>query len=162
MDSTFLVSLAHLEGVHLVQLVDDLADLIGADRDLDDPAVARLTPSPYPDDADAAKDFATSTRDEILDRRHHDAQTVGEALREFRTDTESLPEGTALATREIVIDSADVDAWMRTLTSLRLIIATRLGITSDDDHDPDDARYGIYDWLGYRLELLIQAADEGG
>ncbi len=38
-------------------------------------------------------------------------------------------------------------------------IAERLGIESDDDHDPDDARFGVYDWLGYRLELVIEAAD---
>ncbi len=40
----------------------------------------------------------------------------------------------------------------------RLVLATRLGIRSDDDHDPADPRFGVYDWLGYRLDGLVQAA----
>ena len=35
----------------------------------------------------------------------------------------------------------------------------RLGITTDEQ-TATDGRHDVYDWLGYRLELLIQAADE--
>ena len=59
-----------------------------------------------------------------------------------------------------MIATADVDAWLRTLTAIRLVVATRLGITSDDEQSGDDGRHDVYDWLGYRLELLIEAADE--
>lgn len=157
--STIVISLAHLEGVHLAQLVDDFTELVGADRDVQDPAIARLTPTPYPEDVEAADSFAASTREDLLDRRLLDAQTVRNALSGFRTDGE-LTEDEALAPHDVVMRAGDVDAWMRTLTALRLVIAIRLGITSDDHHDPEDDRYGIYDWLGYRLETVIQAADE--
>ena len=60
-----------------------------------------------------------------------------------------------------MIPGEAIDAWLRTLTALRLVIANRLGIESDDDtHDPEDPRYGVYDWLGYRLDGLVRAADE--
>ena len=28
------------------------------------------------------------------------------------------------------------------------------------DYDPDDPRYGVYEWLGYRLEGLLQVLDD--
>ncbi|MHC9045781.1 DUF2017 family protein [Microbacterium saperdae] len=157
--TTLVIPLAYLEGVHLAQLVEDFAELVGADRDVQDPAIVRLTPSPYPEDREASDSFAASTREDLLDRRLLDAQTVRNALGAFRADGD-LSEEEALAAHDVVIRDTDVDAWMRTLTALRLVIATRLGIVSDDDHDAEDDRYGIYDWLGYRLETVIQAADE--
>jgi hypothetical protein len=42
------------------------------------------------------------------------------------------------------------------------VLATRLGIVDEDALDEDDPRRGVYDWLGYRLEGLIQSADELG
>jgi hypothetical protein len=157
--TTIVIPLAYLEGIHLAQLVNDFIDIVGADRDVQDPAIARLTPSPYPEDPEAADSFAASTREDLLDRRLLDAQTVHNSLSAFRSD-DDLSEHEALATHDVIIRLPDVDAWMRTLTALRLVIANRLGITSDDDHDPEDDRYGIYDWLGYRLETVVQAADE--
>lgn len=152
------VSIAVLEGVHLARLVDDFRDLLAA-RETDDSAVRRLTPSAYPDDQDAARAFAESTRDDLLDRRLADAVTVRTALASFDVDVEPLSEDEALAPRDLIIAEGDLDAWLRTLTAIRLVIADRLGITEDDQTD-EDGRGGIYDWLGYRLELLIQAADD--
>lgn len=150
-------SLALLEGVHLARLVDGFRELI-SDRDPEDPAVRRLTPSAYPDDLDAAKSFAESTRDDLLDRRLAEASKVRKALEPFDVDVESLSEEEALAPRDLVILDEDLDAWLRTITAIRLVIADRLGITSEDQ-SADDGRTDIYDWLGYRLEMLIQAAD---
>ena len=55
--------------------------------------------------------------------------------------------------------AADVSALLRTLSAIRLVLATRLGIQADDDHDASEPRFGIYDWRGYRLDSLISAID---
>ena len=57
---------------------------------------------------------------------------------------------------DIRLDPDEVQAWLRTLAAIRLVLATRLGIEGADDHDEDDPRFGIYDWLGYRLDGLVQ------
>ena len=52
------------------------------------------------------------------------------------------------------------DALLRTLAAIRLVLASRLGVDDEDTHDNDDPRFGIYDWLGYRLDALLTALDE--
>lgn len=148
-----------IEEFHLAKLVDDLLELVDGSRDVVDPAVARLTPNPYPDDPSAAAGFADTTRDDLLDRRLADARRARASLGDFRTGVESLTEEDALTAREILLSPEDLDAWLRTLTAIRLVVATRLGITSDEQTG-EDGRHDVYEWLGYRLELLIQAADE--
>lgn len=148
-----------IEEFHLAQLVDDFVELVEGSRDVGDPAIARLTPSPYPADPEAAREYADTTRDDLLDRRLADAHRVRSALGEFREGVDALAEEEALLTREVSIPIETLDAWLRTLTAIRLVIATRLGITSDD-RTTTDGRHDVYDWLGYRLELLIQAGDE--
>lgn len=151
-------SLALLEGFHLARLVDEFRELL-EQRDPSDPAMQRLTPSAYPDDADAARSFADSTRGDLLDRRESEATLVRAALAPFAMDIDSLSEDEALAPLDLAIHEDELDAWLRTLTAIRLVIADRLGITSEDQ-STDDGRTDVYDWLGYRLEVLIQAADE--
>lgn len=155
------MSLAVVEGIHLAGLVDEFADILTTYDETPDPGLARLTPDPYPDDRDASREFSTATRDDILDRRRADGAVVRAGLEPFLTTAaEDLAEDDALAPRDVVIAAAEVDAWLRTLTALRLVIATRLNITADDDeHDLEDPRFGVYDWLGFRLDGLIALAD---
>lgn len=159
-ESAVHIQLMRVEGAQLAQLVTDLRDLVGSERDLADPAVARLAPNPYPGDDAAAQAFSDATRDELLDRRSHDAEVVRIALADLHGDVSALSGEDALALHDLAIPVTDVDAWLRTLTALRLVIADRLGILEEDSPEPDDDRGGVYDWLGYRLEILIQAADE--
>lgn len=159
-DATVRMRMARVEGAQLAHLVDDFRELVGADRDVEDPAIARLVPDPYPEDDEASLAFRDATRDDLLDRRALDADIMRTALAGMRGDIGHMTQSEAFTEHDIDIPLSDVDAWMRTLTALRLVIAERLGIQSDDDHDPEDARYGVYDWLGYRLELTIEAADQ--
>lgn len=156
----FLVRFALLEGVHLAQLVDEFCELIEGSRDASDPAVERLTPDVYPDDAEASRSFAESTRGELLDRRLADAAVVRSALEPFDSEDDSLNDDDVLVPRDVLIPATELDSWLRTLTALRLVIASRLDIADDDGRDPDDPRLGVYDWLGFRLEGLIRSADE--
>ncbi|MEV7609116.1 DUF2017 family protein [Microbacterium sp. NPDC089320] len=159
-DATVRMRMARVEGAQLAHLVDDFRELVGADRDVEDPAIVRLVPDPYPEDDEASRAFRDATRDDLLDRRALDADIMRTALAGMRGDIGDMTQSEAFTEHDIDIPLSDVDAWMRTLTALRLVIAERLGIQSDDDHDPEDARYGVYDWLGYRLELTIEAADQ--
>ncbi|PQZ61121.1 MULTISPECIES: DUF2017 family protein [unclassified Microbacterium] len=154
-----VIPITVIEGLHLAQLVDDFIELIDTSRGSADPAIDRLTPTPYPDDPDSAADFADSTREDLLDRRLIEARRVRAALGEVGGRADALDEADPLAARELVVPTDEIDFWLRTLTAIRLVIATRLGITSDEQAG-EDGRHDVYDWLGYRLELLIQAADE--
>ncbi|MFS0893629.1 DUF2017 family protein [Microbacterium sp. 179-I 3D3 NHS] len=153
-----VLPLALIEGCQLVRLVDEFREFLG-DADADDSALRRLTPNAYPDDPHAASTFSESTREDLLDRRMNDAVTVRRDLAPFDVDLERLTEAEAVQERRLVVDADDLDAWLRTLTAVRLVIADRLGITAEED-GADDGRHDVYDWLGYRLEILIQAADE--
>ena len=58
-----------------------------------------------------------------------------------------------------------MQAWLRSLTDVRLSLAVRLGIETDEDamllHQSDDeatlAMAELYDWLGYVQETLVTA-----
>lgn len=154
------IRMARVEAAQLAQLVDDFRELVGSDRDVTDPAIGRLAPDAYPEDEVASQAFRDATRDDLLDRRALDADVVRTGLAGLRGEIDSMSQDEAFAEHDVAIAPSDVDAWLRTLTALRLVIAERLGVENDEDHDPEDARFGVYDWLGYRLELTIEAADE--
>ncbi|WP_372466868.1 DUF2017 family protein [Microbacterium maritypicum] len=158
-DDIIVMPITVIEEFHLSRLVEDFIELVSESRGTDDPAIDRLTPNPYPEDSDAAAEFADATRDDLLDRRLADARRVRAALDEYPTGIDSLTEEDALEVRETLIAFESLEAWLRTLTAIRLVIATRLGITSDVQPG-EDGRHDVYEWVGYRLELIIQAADE--
>jgi len=39
------------------------------------------------------------------------------------------------------------------------VLADRLGVTDEEQRGDGDARFGVYEWIGYRLEMLVQALD---
>lgn len=157
---TISTPITAVEELHLARLVDDFLELIDTSRDVGDPAVERLTPSPYPGDQGSTAAFAEATRNDLLDRRAADARRMRASLGDFDEDPTALGDA-ALESRDLAISLDELDPWLRTLTAIRLVIATRLGITGDDDSG-EDGRHQVYDWVGYRLELLIQAADDAG
>lgn len=155
-----LLPLAWIEGQHLLGLVDEFIGLVDESQSDERTHAARLTPTPYPDDTWAAAEFEERTREDLLDRRMHDARVVRGELADFDRAVDPAGEE-ALLPHDVVIHEANLDAWLRTLTAMRLVMASRLGIDADDHRDDgDDPRYGVYDWLGYRLDGLVQAADE--
>ncbi len=159
-DRVTLLPLARVEGAHLAGLVDEFREVIAASAFTDDAAIDRLAPEVYPEDAEASAAFAESTRAELLDRRAQDAAIVRANLETF---TAALTDGDdPLAPLDVVIPDAELPAWLRTLTALRLVIASRLGISDESDDSErraQDPRFAVYDWLGFRLEGLVEAAD---
>ncbi|WP_448238058.1 DUF2017 family protein [Microbacterium paulum] len=160
-----LLEMSMLEAAHLTDLVDQFADLIAATVDddaIDDEAVARLVPDAYRDDAAASDEFRRLTQGDLLDRRRDDAALVLSTLRRdgVRLRPGDVADADAHSAFVVELDDLSVSAWLRTLTSVRLVMATRLGIVDDDDERPDDPRFGVYDWLGFRLEGLLQALED--
>lgn len=168
-DRLTILTLARMEADSLTDLVDQFLGLVvdatperegASDQRLaatDDPAVRRLLPAAYPDDATADRELRETTDAELLDRRADDARTVLAGLA-LVTDEDDQP-GDAVV--DVPLDEAAGWAWMRTLTAIRLVIAARLGIEADDDGDhDDDPRFAVYDWLGYRLDGLVTALSD--
>ncbi|MCR2818889.1 DUF2017 domain-containing protein [Microbacterium sp. zg.Y1090] len=155
------LELTMIEGAHLADLVSQLLELLddgfAHSGDLDDPALARLVPDAYRDDPDAAREFRELTASDLLGRRRDDARAVLQHLSSAGVplDTDGVSPGALTDTVGLPLSADGVRAWLRILNALRLVLASRLGIDVVDDHDADDPRYAIYDWLGYRLDVLV-------
>lgn len=67
----------------------------------------------------------------------------------------------SLEAKVVRLDDAGVQSWLRTLTDLRLTIAARLQIETDDDiGSGDQVMLSVYDWLGYLQGTLVEVIDE--
>jgi hypothetical protein len=120
----------------------------------DDPAMLRLLPDAYRDDAAAAAEFRRFTADGLAERKAANARAVVASI-----GTEST---TATTVR---LDEPAVQAWLRVLTDIRLVLATRLGIEHDGDRGYADSDAAIllsdiYDWLGIVQSSILDALTE--
>ncbi len=122
----------------------------------EDPVVRRLFPDAYPHDAAASADFRRFTEHDLKTKKITDAQLVLDRLL-----------ATEQGVHEVRIPAEEVEPWLRTLTSLRIAVATRLGITDAEaadelsqlpEEDPRAFMASIYDWLGFAQETLITSA----
>jgi hypothetical protein len=122
---------------------------------LEDPVLKRLFPDAYPGDPGAAADFRRFTERNLKATKVAEARVV---LNRLAT--------TELGARDLKIPSEEVESWLRTLTNVRLAVATRLGIKdaagADElaalpDADPRSFMVSVYDWLGFAQETLIAA-----
>lgn len=148
------IELSHLIAVttQFLELVDETDPTASAD-----PAVERLVPDAYPDDPHASGEFRRMTAGDLLSRRAADAGVVLATLAQHGPvpDVPDLDEQSALRAIAITLDAHEASAWLRTLTAVRLVLASRLGIEDEDDDPGDDPRSLLYDWLGQRLEGLV-------
>lgn len=127
----------------------DFAGIGGGDAASADPAIARLLPDAYRDDAEASREFRRLTENSLAARKVSNAQVLVGAL---------------ASSGEIELRTEAQQAWLRALTDIRLIIASRLGIENDGDDgrgetDADLMLHDIYDWLGMVQGSLIGALD---
>ena len=178
--AVFEAAEAHLLVNLLGQLVELLRDRNGEDESApdplfaqlgmggshvppDDPVLQRLLPDGYTDDLDASGDFRRYTERALSETKVANARTVIASLVEGGLDPADVETNDAKV--EVELDAAAVQAWLRSLTDIRLLVAVRLGIESDEDlvavADSDDETVvvmsDIYDWLGYVQETLVQS-----
>ena len=116
-----------------------------------DPALLRLLPDAYPDDAEASAEFRRFTADDLASRKASNARRIVADL--------ATAAGASSATT-VKVDAQAAQAWLRSLTDIRLTIATRLGIETDDDlGSGDPALRDLYDWLGFVQGSLVDCLD---
>lgn len=159
-----VVDLTAVEAAHLHAITQQFLQMVeDPTAPSEDPAVARLVPDAYPDDARASGDFRRLTSRDLLGRRAQDARTVLDTLAQHGPvpAVEDLDESAALQVRSVTLDTDESAAWLRTLTAVRLVMASRLGIESEEDDPGDDPRAVLYNWLGSRLDGLVAALDAG-
>jgi len=119
-----------------------------------DPALLRLLPDAYPDDAEATEEFRRYTDATLRDGMHADLLAVRESLLVIGENGHAS------------LDDDVAQAWLRVLNRVRLVLAVRLGIENASDHDDlavidaDDPRTGpflLFEWAGYLLSDLLAA-----
>ena len=91
--------------------------------------LARLFPTAYPDDDEAAGEFRRFTESTLRDGKADAAATVIDTLEEAGLPPE--PEDGLFI--DVELDPAAAMTWMRSFTDMRLAIATRLGVEEGDE-----------------------------
>lgn len=146
---------------------DPLADLVGmAGTDPgrtvhppDDPAVARLLPDGSADDKEVAQEFRRLTEHGLRVRKRSNLALAAAAL-ERQDDP-------------VTLSPQEAGALLKGLTDVRLVLAERLGLRTDEDaallheavrtaEDPEQpwvAHAALYDVLTWWQEALVEALD---
>ena len=133
------VELGDAERHLLAQMLGQLRELLGTDSD----AMARLFPPAYGDDEERNEGYAV---------------LAGSELREGRLGALGAVEDTLDAE---VLTEEQLDAWMRTINAVRLVLGTLLEVGEDDPtpapDDPHAAMYATYEFFGFLLDQIVLA-----
>ena len=130
------------------ELLGALAADLGARLadDADAPDFERLFPPAYAEDQEDEREYRELMHEELRDDKQ-------EAVRVF---TESL--GRDALTGE------ELDAWLRVLNDLRLVLGTRLDVSETtfarglDPRDPDAPELALYSYLSWLQEQAVEVA----
>ena len=142
--------------------LENMLDFSGPTTAPDDPVLARLFPTAYPEDEEAAGEFRRFTEGTLRDSKAQAAGQVIETLEEAGLPAVLGDDGLVV---DVELDQAAALTWMRSFTDIRLALATRLGVEEGDeddwlalpDEDPRAHVYDIYQWVGYLQETLVEA-----
>lgn len=122
-----------------------------------DPVVLRLFPDAYRDDDDAAGEFRRFTERGLREQKAGAAAAVLASLATVHAEYGDKV--------KVQLEGEQAEAWLRTLTDLRLALGTRLGVEEgDEEHwaalpedDPRRQVHDVYQWLGFVQETLVRA-----
>ena len=142
--------------------LEALLDFTGPTTAPDDPVLARLFPTAYPEDEEAAGEFRRFTETELRGGKADNAAAVIDTLEDAGLPTQL--EGEALVI-DVELAHGGAVRWLKSMTDMRLALASRLDITEGDDDywdslaedDPRVHVHDIYDWLGFLQESLVRA-----
>lgn len=139
-----------------------LMDFSGPTTAPEDPVLARLFPTAYVEDEEAAAEFRRFTEGTLREGKARAAGTIIDTLEEAGLPDELDEDGLTI---DVEMDEATAQTWMRSFTDIRLALATRLGVEDGDeeywyslpDDDPRAQAHDIYEWVGWLQETLIGA-----
>ena len=143
-----------------------LMDFSGPTAPPEDPVLARLFPSAYADDDEAASEFRRFTEGGLRDGKAQAASTVIDTLEEAGLPPLLEEDGLMI---DVELDEPEAMTWLRSFNDVRLALATRLGVQDDDedywwslpDEDPRAQAHDIYQWVGGLQETLVDALSRG-
>jgi Domain of unknown function (DUF2017) len=122
-----------------------------------DPAVARLLPDASHDDPEVAESFRRLTQDDLRERKRGALAVAAAALRR---------------PAPVVLSDGEAQALLKGLTDVRLVLAERLGLRTDEDAEflhaavaagagdgdnPWAQTAGLYDVVTFLQEELVHA-----
>jgi hypothetical protein len=116
---------------------------------IDDPALERLFPPAYTDDAQAQAEYHRLVHDDLVESKRTSLQVLEETI-----DAERLTE-------------EQVTAWLGAVNDLRLVLGSTLQVTEDmeeEDLPPDHPRaagLGLYHYLSLLEEHIVEALSSG-
>ena len=130
----------------LADLIDQLRELVLSTSPAGevDPALRRLYPTAYADDAQHEAEYQRLMRDQLLERRLSHLDVVENTLNDQELNQESL------------------SSWIMSINDLRLVLGTHLDVSEDEeplfleDDDPKHHQSAIYHYLSHLLGELIE------
>jgi len=133
-------------------LLEQLRDVLMNDSSSD--IARRLFPAAYHQDEQHEQEYQRLMRDELLSSR-----------------LSSLSLATSLLEREatagkVELTADELDALMRSINSLRLVLGTLLDVDEDEfdahleEGDPAYGQYQLYSYLGWLLDWIVTAQTE--
>ena len=139
-----------------------MMDFTGPTSEPEDPVLARLFPTAYPEDEEAAAEFRRFTEGTLRDGKAAGASSIIDALEDAGLPPELTEDGLMI---DVELEPPAAETWLRSFTDLRLALATRLEVEEGDeerwqslpDDDPRAQAHDIYEWVGYLQETLVGA-----
>lgn len=119
-------------------LLAELRALLG---DGEAPELRRLFPPAYDEDDEREPEYRSLMRGELVSGRLADARAV---------------ERTVAAS---TLDDDELEAWLRTLNDLRLVLGTRLDVTEDPyERGQESPELALYAYLSWLQEQAVEAS----
>lgn len=150
--SSYSLNIDARDRTTLNALLDQLRDVLMNDSSSD--IARRLFPAAYHQDEHHEQEYQRLMRDELLSSRLASLSLTSMML-ERETSTDS-----------IVLTADELNALMRSINSLRLVLGTLLDVDEDEfeaglnEDDPAYGQYQLYSYLGWLLDWVVTVQSE--
>jgi hypothetical protein len=150
--TTYSLNIEASDRTTLNALLDQLRDVLMNDSSSD--IARRLFPAAYHQDEQHEQEYQRLMRDELLSSRLTSLSLTSSILEREAT------------TNSIALTADEIDALMRSINSLRLVLGTLLNVDEDefearlDEDDPGYGQYQLYSYLGWLLDWIVTAQTE--